>query len=152
MTTFDTSICRKDSQMSFAEAFPASHSALPAPGSDTAKRMTVSSGLRCFALCSKSSQVGLLARMLLASNQWASSRWFLTWRPAGTKSGRLKFRLVPSDTITGARASGFAHTPTATANQGAPSMQKYPGARGLEMTPQAWERRMGFPEGWTDIE
>jgi hypothetical protein len=30
-------------------------------------------------------------------------------------------------------------------------MQKWPGCRDVEMTPEAWERRMGFPAGWTDV-
>jgi hypothetical protein len=64
----------------------------------------------------------------------------------------LKFRLVPLDKTTGGRASGFAATPTATANQLAPSMQKHPGCRLIaDLKPETLERRMGFPPGWTDI-
>jgi hypothetical protein len=79
--------------------------------------------------------------------------WFLTWKRTVIKSRlRWKFRLAPSDLITGGRASGFSATPTETANQGCPSMQKWPWCRNLEMTPEAWEHRMGYPEGWTRVE
>lgn len=39
-------------------------------------------------------------------------------------------------------------TPTATANQGAPSMRKHSGCRNLEVSPEAWRERMGFPVAW----
>ena len=140
-------------QTLFAEGSPASLSALPVPGSDTAKRMTTTSGLKCCALFANVGLLGSLVKMLLESNQWHSDKWYLTWRGADTKSRRrLKFRLVPSDTIIGGRASGFLHTPTRAANMAAPSMQKHKCCRGLEMNPEEWERRMGFPPDWTDLE
>lgn len=30
-------------------------------------------------------------------------------------------------------------------------MQKWPGCRGVIVTPEEWERRMDFPRGWTDL-
>lgn len=125
---------------------------LPLEGAGWEYKTPGGSGLKCSALLAVRGPLGLLLRMLLSSTEPHSERWYLTWKASVTKSPhRWKFRLVPSDTITGGRASGFSATPTATANQGAPSMQKHPGCRGLEMTPEAWERRMGYPEGWTDI-
>lgn len=138
--------------MSSVADFPANRFPRLLEDDDTARLMLVASGRRCAALSQNSDRVGCWLRTLLNSTEVNSTRWWLTWKPLTTKSRRhLKFRLAPSDWITGGRASGFAATPTATANQGAPSMQKHPGCRGLEMTPRAWERRMGYPDGWTDI-
>lgn len=138
--------------ISSAAVFPVSRSVQPAVDVNVARRTLVTSGRRCAELYHNSSPLGCCLRMLLTSTGLDSLKWYLTWKPSITKSGRrLKFRLVPSDSTTGARASGFSATPTETANQGCPSMQKWPGCRNLEMTPSAWERRMGFPAGWTDV-
>jgi hypothetical protein len=139
------------SMLSVADS-PASLFLLPRAGDDRAAEMTVISGLQCYASSTDYGPLGLLLRMLLTSTTLRSRMWFLTWKRTTTKSRRRwKFRLVPSDLITGGRASGFSATPTETANQGCPSMQKWPGCRGIEMTPEAWERRMGYPEGWTHV-
>ena len=136
--------------MLFAEDSHASLSALPVPGSEKARIMTSISGLKCSVLFQSQSLLGYAVRMLLESNQWHSNKWYLTWKPAATKlHRRLKFRLVPSDTIIGGRASGFLHTPTKAANQAAPSMQKHPSCRGAIVTVEDWGKRMGFPQNWT---
>lgn len=134
-----------------AEGSPVSHSRAPQPGGGWAKMMTATSGLRCFDLYGKRYRDMSLPRMLLTSSAWHSKRWFLTWRAQATKHQFLKFRLVPSDSTTGGTASGFVATPTATANQASPSMMKHPGCRGIDVSPETWERRMGFPQGWTDL-
>ena len=51
---------------------------------------------------------------------------------------------------------GYLATPTATANQSAPSMMKHPGCRNFvevfgEVSPSAYEYLMGWPLGWTDL-
>ena len=138
-----------------AEGYPASRSQAPPPGGPEGQMMTVGSGLKCAELFRGSGLAGSLLKRLLCSTDLASRSWFLIWKPTNTKfSRRLKFRLVPSDTITGGHASGLSATPTATANQGAPSMQKHPGCRLVadEIDPDIWEIRMGFPLGWTDLE
>jgi hypothetical protein len=142
----------EDSQTLFVEDSLASPIQAPLAGETKALMMTVGSGQKCLGLFSNVGPLGLLVKTLLASTVWRSRKWFLTWKPAATKSKRLKFRLVPSDTIIGGRASGFLATPTATANQSAPSMQKHPGCRGVDLTPEILEKRMGFPIGWTDLE
>lgn len=78
--------------------FPADSPASPflLPGSAEARRMTATSGQKCCGLLRNCSPVGLLARMLLGSSQWRSTRCYLTWKLAGTPQGRLLFRLVPS--------------------------------------------------------
>ena len=71
-------------------------SRFPAPGSAEARRMTVTSGRKCSALCGNSGPVGWLARMLLESSVWRSTRYLLTWKVSATPAGRLLFRLQAS--------------------------------------------------------
>ena len=66
------------------------------PGSEEARMMTVTSGRKCSALLKKQSPLGLLAKMLLESSTWNSTRCALTWKQKATKSNRLLFQLVPS--------------------------------------------------------
>lgn len=66
------------------------------PGSAKAIKMTVTSGLNISGLYKKSDPVGLLAKMLLASSTWASTKCFLTWKVKTTPAKRLLFQLVPS--------------------------------------------------------
>lgn len=73
---------------------PASHFLLP--GSDEAKEMTVTSGRKCSELFKSSSPLGLLAKMLLESSTWHSTRCFLAWKAKVTKQERLYFRLAAS--------------------------------------------------------
>jgi len=102
-----------ENQMSLfsPEASPASLS--PAPGSDEARRMTVTSGLKWLELYRKSGPVGSLAKTLLASSTWASTIAFLTWKPSVTKCKRLLFRLVPSVPRTEGTGCGLLATPQA---------------------------------------
>lgn len=78
----------------FLEDSPASRLALP--GSEEARKMTVTSGRKCYALYRKSGPLGLLVRMLLESSIWRSTRCWLTWKASATPAKRLLFRLVPS--------------------------------------------------------
>ena len=71
-------------------------SRLASPGSEEARRMTVTSGLKCLELYRSSGPLGSLVRMLLASSIWRSTRCTLTWKTKVTPSKRLLFRLVPS--------------------------------------------------------
>ena len=92
----------------FPAASPASRSALP--GSEEARRMTVTSGLKCLELYRNSGPLGSLVRTLLGSSIWRSTRCTLTWKTKVTPSKRLLFRLVPSTPRTGgtdARLSGM---------------------------------------------
>ena len=72
----------------------------------------------------------------------------MTWRELAMPSGRLTCRLAVSAKIM--RAHGFIllATPTATANQSCPSMMKWPGCNGVEVSPEAWCKRMGYPIEW----
>lgn len=55
------------------------------------------------------------------------------------------------------RDIGYLHTPTATGNYCAPSMQKWPSCRNYravfgEVTPESHEYLMGWPAGWTALQ
>lgn len=78
----------------FQEDSPASRLVLP--GSEEARKMTVTSGLKCLELYQNSGPLGSLGRTLLASSVWRSTRCTLTWKVSATPSRRLLFRLVPS--------------------------------------------------------
>ena len=94
---------------------PASRSALP--GSEEARRMTVTSGLKCLELYRNSGPLGSLVRMLLGSSIWRSTRCTLIWKTKVMPSRRLLFRLVPSTPRTGGTdAQLWVGTPTAIAH------------------------------------
>ena len=100
----------------------ASH--LVRPGSDEARKMTVTSGRKYLPLCKQSGRLGAFSRMFLDTSAWASTKCYLTWKAKATPSNRLLFQLAPSMPRTDAIESGsLLHTPTATANQMTPSMR-----------------------------
>lgn len=90
----------------------------------------------------------------------------LNVRPATTSSASATACADPSESApssaehhTNAHAFGRLATPTATANQLAPSMAKWPGCRNLQRLalasglpfPTLYEWMMGWPIGWTDL-
>lgn len=81
------------------------------PGNGEARRMTVTSGLRCLELSKKSGPLGSLEKMLLESSTWNSTRCFLTWKGRATKQGRLLFQLAVSMPRTEETVSPLWHTP-----------------------------------------
>ena len=66
------------------------------PGSEEARMMTVTSGLRCLELYGKSTPLGSLVRMCLGSSIWHSTRCLLTWKMKGTKYSRFLYQLAVS--------------------------------------------------------
>lgn len=90
--------------------FLANHSVQP--GSDEARKMTVTSGQKCSGLYKKSDPVGLLVKMLLESSRWRSTKCFLTWKLSATPAKRLLFRLAPSMPRTDETVVPFWPTPT----------------------------------------
>ena len=94
----------------FPAGSPASHFLLP--GSEEARRMTVTSGLKCLELSRISGPLGLLARTLLESSAWRSTRCYLTWKLSATPARRLLFRLVPSTPRTEGTDARLWPTPT----------------------------------------
>ena len=93
----------------FPEGSPASRFLLP--GSDVARRMTVISGQKCLELYRKSGPLGSLAKTLLGSSIWHSTKCYLTWKASATPAKRLLFRLAPSTPRTGGSASPLWATP-----------------------------------------
>lgn len=88
--------CRGQVSMFSAEASLdlASHSVMP--GSAEARKMTVTSGLRCLESYTNSGPLGYLVRTCLESSIWHSTRCFLTWKRKVTKSRRSLFQLAVS--------------------------------------------------------
>ncbi len=80
---------------------------------------------------------GMQAESPLTWPRWA------TWDQAGCY-------LLPTKALTtSAKGSGFVATPTRTANQLSPSMQKHPGCRAMRPTPNAGSDRWGFT--WQEL-
>lgn len=87
---------------------PGDSPANPSPMQEKSEaiRTTVSSGLKCYESSGKRSPLGSLARMLLGSSTWLSTRCALTWKEKATKSSRLLYQLAPSVRRTAEIASG----------------------------------------------
>lgn len=100
----------------FQEASPASRLVLP--GSEEARKMTVTSGQKCLELYQNSGPLGLLVRMLLGSSIWRSTRCALTWKTKVTPSKRLLFRLVPLTPRIGGTGAQLWRTPNASDSAG----------------------------------
>jgi hypothetical protein len=83
-----------EAQPYLPEGFLASH--FPRPGSEEARKMTVTSGRKCSGLYTKLGPLGCLVRTLLESSRWNSTECFLTWKVKATPSRRLLFQLAPS--------------------------------------------------------
>ena len=144
-----------DPSQYYQEDFLASHSVQP--GSDEARRMTVTSGRRCLELFRKSDPGGLLVRMLLEASQWRSTRCYLTWKASATPAKRLLFRLVPSMPRTDETEQRY--WPTPRANDGekrgdvsADPRNGLPGAVRLWPTPTAEQCGMTATTGGRPIE
>ena len=115
MTLFDA-----DEWTSSPEAIPASPSHSPA--SKKALKTIATSGRQCLSLLSKKDPLLLLAKTLLVTSRWGSTKCFLTWKVKATPQGRLLFQLAPSmprteETESGSSPNMWA-TPTAATAQG----------------------------------
>lgn len=119
-------------QLCFPADFRASLSA--SPGSAEAKRMTVRSGRKCAGLYRRPGPLGLLARTLLASSAWGSTKCWLTWQAKVTKQRRLLlFQLAAWTPRTRGTGSGLLpgilKTPSAVETEGG-IMEIRPGCDG----------------------
>jgi len=130
-------------QMSLLEDSPVSRSATQE--SSAPKTTPDISGRKCLDLSGNAGPLGLLEKMLLESSSWAWTKYSLTWRAKATPQGRLIFQLARLAPRTSANGSGLLHTPTAKANQMAPSMaMRDKGSWGLMWpTPNARENGGG---------
>ena len=79
-------------------SYPAASPASPSlrPDSGEALQTTVISGRKCLGSYARSGPIGCLARMLLGSSTWGSTKRFLTWKAKDTPCKRLYFQLAPS--------------------------------------------------------
>lgn len=82
------------------------------PGSREARKMTVTSGLKCFESYGKSARCTSLVRTCLESSIWHSTRCFLSWKTKATKHNRLLFQLAVSTPRTGETEYLFWPTPS----------------------------------------
>lgn len=85
----------------------------------------------------------------LTTQQMTSKRWV-------TRRERLPYPRRTWVLTTFGPDIGYLHTPTATGNYCAPSMQKWPSARAFRrvfgrVTPESHEYLMGWPQGWTAL-
>ncbi len=88
----------------------------------------------------------LASRLMRRGLGWMASA--LIWKEWVTPSGRRFYRLTVSVKTMAANGFSLKATPTAKANQDCPSMRKWPGCRGIEVSPEAWCQRMGYPIEW----
>ena len=90
--------------------------------------MTATSGMKLLESYPFTNPDGLLAKMwkdlLTSKTVWCSDRCKMTWKKKVSRSNVVLFQLAASVLGIKERESGLLHTPTATANQGAPSMYK----------------------------
>ena len=97
-------------------------SRFPKRESNELKTTPATSGRKCSDLSGNAGPLGLLEKTLLGSSNWAWTKYSLTWRAKATPQGRLIFQLARLAPRTSGSDSGLLHTPTAKANQMAPSM------------------------------
>ena len=105
---------------SLPQAIPASPSV--SLESKKAQKMTAISGRSLAKLLHTKDPLLQFSKMFMATLPWASTKCLLTWKPKITPRGRLLCQLAASTPRTDATDSGLLHTPTAKANQLAPSM------------------------------
>jgi hypothetical protein len=124
------------------------------PESKERTKTTATYGRKCAALLHSRDPLGSLAKTLLVSSRWHSTMCNLTWKASATPRGRLLFRLVPSMRDTDETASGsLLATPTAKANQLAPSMlAKWPSCSALLPTPTARDWKDGTAQACANVE
>lgn len=132
------------------------------PGSEWARTTTATSGRSLLALCESSGRVGSLARMLLGTSRWGSTKCFLTWRAWATPGKRLLFQLVPSRPLIDETGFGLWPTPRSRMtgrvtrerlndlNRNLERALAEVGENGLP-NPDWLEWLMGYPIGWTEL-
>ena len=109
MTTLEPSTAPDiEESTSLQLEFPASRP--PAPVSNEARQMTAGSGRRLYESYGKHRPLGAFLRILLESETWSSTEFYLEWRLKATKSRCLVFQLAPSMPRTGANATGLSES------------------------------------------
>ena len=95
----------------------------PLPGSEEARTMTVTSGLRCLELYANSGPLGCLVRMCLGSSIWHSTRCLLTWKRKDTPARHSIYQLAVSMPHT--EDSGSQLWPTVTTDTASARTKRY---------------------------
>ena len=145
-------------------------SRFPLPGSEKAKMMTVSSGLKCSELYGNSGRLGSLVKMCLESLIWHSTRCLLTWKTKDTKHRHLLFQLAVSMPPTEETESLLWPTPKASAILGGCSgarktlakmaekgliteqeRRMFSSGNGGQINPQLIEWLMGYEQKFTEL-
>ena len=141
--------CGEELLTSFLEAFPVK----PTARLRLVKTQQMTSGRKC----GESWQMSLPGTYLPRTSIGAQlTQRRMTLRRWVTKSDALPYRRLTWVLTTFGKDSGYLHTPTATANYCAPSMQKHAVCREYSrvfgrVTPTNHEWLMGWPIGWTDF-
>ena len=153
----------------FPEGFRASHS--PLPGSDEAKRMTVTSGRKCLGLLENSNRNGLLGKMFLDLFEQHLKTYFPNLKKKDMNQGLTVAKLGISADCSEEKELLLWPRPTT----GAPlcggtgnfrQMEKLRDSKiiteeerknlvcgsGGKSNPALMEWLMGFPIGWTDLD
>jgi hypothetical protein len=137
------------------------------PGSERARQMTAISGQRLSAYYKNYSPVGLLAKMLLGTSHWGSTKCLMIWEASITPRKRLLFQLVVLEQIIDESGYSLLPTPIKSSANGAPK-NRYLGSKtyksnfneairngvedGTYPDPEYVEQVMGFPITWTELE
>ena len=108
---------------------------LVSPGSEEAKKMTATSGLKYSALLKQKDPLGAFSRMFMVTLPWASTKCLLTWKPKATPAGRLLFQLAVSMPRTEETDSGLWATPRTTDGTGGPNKLDEKGRRISQTNP-----------------
>src|SRR5574343_767980 len=109
-----------EQSMLFPADFLANHLALP--GNKRARMMTVTSGKKCLEWSMMLNRPSLLAKMLLVSSGWHSTRCYLTWKYRVTPQKRLLYQLAVK--MRGIKEIGCRLLLTPTASDGIMSKKK----------------------------
>ena len=97
--------------------------------------MTAGSGRRLYESYGKHRPLGAFLKILLESETWASTEFYLTWKLKATKSKCLVFQLAPSMPRTGANATGLSE---GAAKQ--PMQQPWPTPMSCDVKGQMFEK------------
>ncbi len=101
------------------------------------RKMTATSGLKCYELYGSfirgGSSVKMLAALLLGAEVWYSNKSTLIWRLRATKSKRLLFQLLPSTRRIEEIGSGLLPTARVSESEGSP-------VKNAEMKNGSWSR------------
>ena len=128
-------------------------------GSEKAKKMTETSGMKLLELYKKPNPLGLFVKMLLVTSHWGSSKCFLTWEGQTIFHNVLLFRLLASTPRIKGKDSGLLHTPSGVSHNNMGRLDEWGGQRNPFRGTQLGKTRcatfeewmMGYPIGWTDL-